>query len=196
MPACGYPSERVLKSLEWRRCGILRARRDLLRNLTQRSPIGSQLSSTALHLRKLAPQSLSSVNAKEQSGVHARSKDGVFYLRTEELEVAIRADPPANAHLRRDRISAKGSFFLYLAAAEAHQAIASLCPPYEPFRGREDLARFHRHPFLLRLQSHCSTHLKAHRRGKRRVGTDGMQKITPGRARQIRDHVFGENLMR
>jgi ElaB/YqjD/DUF883 family membrane-anchored ribosome-binding protein len=45
------------------------------------------------------PRIMNSVNAKEQSTVHALSEDGVFYLRPKELEVAIRADPPADAHL-------------------------------------------------------------------------------------------------
>jgi hypothetical protein len=51
--------------------------------------------------------------------------------RAKELKVTICADPPANAHLRGDRISAKGAFFLYM-AAERNVAIATilcLVPP-------------------------------------------------------------------
>jgi hypothetical protein len=48
--------------------------------------------------------------------IYALSRDGVFYLRPKELEIAILTDPPADADFRWDRISAKGEFFLYLAA--------------------------------------------------------------------------------
>src|SRR5262245_26556289 len=70
---------------------------------------------------------MNSVNAKEQSTVHALPEDGVFYLRPKELEVAIRADPPADAHLRWNRISAKGAFLLYLAAERNVTKTAILC---------------------------------------------------------------------
>src|SRR5262245_42528065 len=52
-------------------------------------------------------------------------------MRPKELKVTICADPPSNTHLRGDRISAKGAFFLYL-AAERNVAIAAvlcLVPP-------------------------------------------------------------------
>ena len=61
-------------------------------------------------------ESMGSVNAKKQSTFHALSIDGVFYLRPKELEVTIRANPPADADFRWDRISAKGAFLLYPAA--------------------------------------------------------------------------------
>ena len=71
---------------------------------------------TANRWRKPTPRTLNNVNEKEQSTIHALPEVGVFYLRPKELEVAIRAEAPADAYLRRDRRSAKGAFLLYPAA--------------------------------------------------------------------------------
>src|SRR5262249_30247221 len=82
---------------------------------------------TANRWRKPTPRILNNVNEKEQSTVHALPEVGVFYLRPKELEVAIRADLPADADLRRDRISAKVAFFLYPATERNITKTAILC---------------------------------------------------------------------
>jgi PAS domain S-box-containing protein len=55
-----------------------------------------------------------------------------------------------------------------IASTEAHQAVADPRPPHKTFRRREDLASFHQHPFMLRLEPHCSARLEADRRRERR----------------------------
>src|SRR5262245_57569561 len=82
---------------------------------------------TASHWRKPTPRNLISVNAKEQSTVHALPEDGGFYPRTEELEVTISADEPAHADLRWDHISAEVAFLLYLAAETNVAKTSILC---------------------------------------------------------------------
>jgi len=83
---------------------------------------------TASRWRKPTPRNQINVFAKEQPTVHGLSEDVVFYPRPKELEVAIRAEAPADAHLRWHRISAKGAFFPYLAAERNVVIAAVLCP--------------------------------------------------------------------
>src|SRR5262245_22717213 len=55
------------------------------------------------------------------------SKGGVFYLRPTELKVTICGDPPTHPHLRRDRISAKGAFFIHIATEWNVAIVTILC---------------------------------------------------------------------